>query len=317
MTQPPYGLPPDRPQDRPQDAPRSFPTYGRSGPQHTQQPGSQAPWVAPGQPQQPSAQAPYGQPQQPGQAPYGQPQYGQGPYGQPQYGYPPPGNWPTPYGYGYPAAGGTGTNGLATAALICGAGGFIVGVTAPVAIGLGIAALVQIKNRQQDGKGMAIAGLVLGAVVTLGWVLLIALMITLGSTADDDYYGAPQPSTSYSANTVYVDDLVVGDCFDEGDEEDEAIRTTCAEPHDAEIIAEVTLPAGPYPGDKGVDKAAEETCGTEFGEYVGKSVEDSELEPGWWTPTKDLWEHNDRVVICAAYGPDYDRLTGSVKGTRR
>jgi hypothetical protein len=310
VTQPPYGLPPDRPQD----TPRSFPTYGRPesqqhAQQQAQQPGaqasygqssSQAPWVAPGQPQQP------------GPAPYGQPQYG---YAPPAY--PPPGNWPTPYGYGYPAAAGSGTNGLATAALICGAGGFIVGNTAPVAIGLGIAALVQIRNRQQDGKGMAIAGLVLGAVVTLGYALLIALLVALGSTTDDEYYGAPEPSSSYSSNTVYVDDLVVGNCFDEGDEEDEAIRKPCAEPHDAEIIAEVTLPAGPYPGDQGVDSAAEKNCGTEFGGYVGKSVQDSELEPGWWTPTRDLWDHNDRVVICAAYGPEYDLLTGSVKGTRR
>src|SRR5207249_505566 len=96
------------------------------------------------------AQAPYGQAT--GQTPYGQTQYGQ-PTGQAQYGqgygqpgYPAGGTWPAPYGYGYPGTT-RGTNGLATAALVTGIGGFLVGISAPVAVGLGIAALVQLKKR--------------------------------------------------------------------------------------------------------------------------------------------------------------------------
>ena len=305
MTQPPYGLPPDRPQD----TPRAFPTYGRPDPQrHAQQPsygqsGPQAPWVAPGQPQQP--QAPYGQPY------YGQPQQGQG--------YPAAGQWPAPYGYGYPAASGGGTNGLATAALICGAGGFIVGITAPVAIGLGIAALVQIKNRQQEGKGMAIAGLVLGALVTLGYALIITLAIAFGSSVDDGY-GAPSstPSTVSNYGTTYVDELKVGECFDDGYDEGEAFVKPCADSHDAEIIADVTLPAGPYPGDRAVRKSAQNSCEAEFAKYVGIPADESELEWAYWSPDRELWEEDDdRRVICAAYGPDDEPLTGSVKGTKR
>ncbi len=45
------------------------------------------------------------------------------------------------------------TNGLATAALVCGLGGLVIGVSAPVGVGLGIAALVQIKRRGESGKG--------------------------------------------------------------------------------------------------------------------------------------------------------------------
>ena len=82
----------------------------------------------------------------------------------------------------------------------------------------------------------------------------------LGVTSDDDYYGAPEPSSSYSTSATYVDDLAVGECFDDSDEEDEVVRRPCAEPHDGEIIAGVTLPDGPYPGDKEVDKAGEQAA---------------------------------------------------------
>jgi hypothetical protein len=114
-----------------------------------------------------------------------------------------------------------------------------------------------------------------------------------------------------------VDELIVGECFDEGEEEDEAVRQPCNQPHDAEIIADVTLPAGAYPGESGVKRAAETNCDAEFGKYVGTTVNKSELEPGYWWPTQEVWNHNDRVVICAAYGPDYDQLTETVKGSHR
>jgi hypothetical protein len=52
-------------------------------------------------------------------------------------------------------------------------------LTAPVALGLGIAALVQIKNNpnRYGGKGMAISGVVLGA---LYFVLIVAIMMLYG-----------------------------------------------------------------------------------------------------------------------------------------
>ena len=312
MTQPPYEPEPGRPQD----TPRSFPTYGRPEQPHAQQPGT--PWAAPGQPQPQQVPPPYGQPQpQPVPPPYGQPQHSAG-YGPAQYPapYPAPyGQPPAPYGYGYPGTTG-GTNGLATAALATGIGGIFFGLAAPVAIGLGIAALVQLKKRSESGKGMAIAGLVIGSLTTIGYLVLFGALIAFGSTVDDNY-GAPEPVSSSPADITYVEYLAVGDCFDDGEDENEAIRKPCAEPHDAEIIADVTLPAGAYPGEKGVRKAAESGCATDFGKYIGTPEDESELESAYWSPDEGLWNHDDRRVICAAYGPGDEPLTGSVKGTHR
>jgi hypothetical protein len=182
-----------------------------------------------------------------------------------------------------------------------------------VAIGLGIAALVQLKKRPQGGRGMAIAGLVIGSLTTLGYLILFGTLIAIGASVDDDY-GAPGPG---SGPTTYVDDLAVGECFDDGDEEDEAIRRPCAEAHDGEIISNITLPDGPYPGDKGIVKAAKSGCATDFAAYVGNTVDKSELDLGWWTPDEDLWNDEDHLVVCAAYGPPGEDLTGTVKGTKR
>jgi hypothetical protein len=200
---------------------------------------------------------------------------------------------------------------------VTGLGGLIIGLAAPVAIALGIAALVQIKRRQQEGKGMAIAGLVIGSLVTVGYTLLIVLAIVFGSSGDEDY-GAPAPVSSYSSGpTVTVDDLAVGECFDDGDEEWEVVRQPCTVAHDGEIIADVTLPDGPWPGEDGIDRAADRACTSPFTNYIGKSPAASELELFYWTPTEDLWSDEDRLVVCAAYGPDGDQLTSTIKNSHR
>lgn len=270
---------PARPQDTPHDPTRTFPTYGRPQPPPAQPQYGQASW-----------QPPYGQPQYP-------PQYGQAPA-------------PYGYGYGYGAASG-GTNALAIAALVCGLGGIVVGLSAPVAIGLGIAALVQISRRPQAGKGMAIAGVVIGALVSLGYALLIGLVIAIGTS--DSSSGAPDPGSS----SAYIDELDIGDCFDDTSSDDEVAPRDCPDRHDAELVGIVSLPAGAYPGDKAIEKAADRACTPPFGAYVGKSRDDSELYLAWWTPDKYTWNSGDRRVFCVAYGPDNDKLVGSVKNSHR
>lgn len=275
------------------------------------------PQSLPGQPaygQQPYGQQPYGQP-----APYGQPQqgYGQPPYGPPGYGQPGYGQFPPAYGYGYPGAATNTTNSLATAALVTGLGSIVFSIAAPVAVGLGIAALVQIKKRRQSGTGLAITGIVVGGLITIFWVGLIVVMIAVGSDRDDDYYGAPQPTSSYPSTTTYVDDLAVGECFDNGNAEGEAIRQPCSEAHDGEIFGNLQLVDGPYPGEDEVDLEAESTCSAAFTTYVGKSTATSELEVSYWAPDEYQWNNHDRLAVCAAYGPGGDTLIGTVKGSKR
>ena len=97
------------------------------------------------------------------------------------YGYPPPA--PSPYG-GYPQS--TGTNGLAIASLVCSLFGWICGVGTILGLVLGLIALSQIKKTGQEGRGMALAGVIISSILLAGGVLWFIFLILLGFLGDHD-----------------------------------------------------------------------------------------------------------------------------------
>ena len=102
------------------------------------------------------------------------PQYGQpAPYQQPYPSAPPPG-----YG-GYPQPGRS--NGFAIAALVCGLVGlFLFGVVLGVlALIFGIIGLRR-ANAGASGRGMAIAGIVLGVIDIIVYIVLVAYVVKNG-----------------------------------------------------------------------------------------------------------------------------------------
>ena len=146
------------------------------------------------------------------------------------------------------------------------------------------------------------------SLVTIGYVVLMVLLVLLG-------IGIAVWATVYEYGSVR--DLAVGECFDDGNAEGEVFRMPCTVVHDGEIIGDVTLPEGPYPGDYGVDEAADRACSHDFTNYVGKSTDESELNLDYWTPTESLWNDGDRLVVCEAYGFAGFQLTGTIKNSHR
>ena len=76
------------------------------------------------------------------------------------------------------------TNGLATASLVLGIIGLCVfPICSPIALILGIVANSQINKTGQDGKGMAITGIILGIIGTLFWIIgTIVYILIIGAT---------------------------------------------------------------------------------------------------------------------------------------
>jgi len=71
-------------------------------------------------------------------------------------------------------------NGMATASMVLGLIGFFAcGVTSVLAIIFGHVAQAQIKRTGEGGSGMAVTGLILGYIVTLGWILFWIFYIGL------------------------------------------------------------------------------------------------------------------------------------------
>ncbi|NNG38580.1 DUF4190 domain-containing protein [Flexivirga sp. ID2601S] len=159
--------------------------YGQSGESSQPSQGDQPSQGGPDLTKRPPAT--YGQ--QPN--PYAE-QYGGGQYTTGQYGAGYGGQYPAQPGYGAPYQGGSPyvayqekpSNGLAIASLVtslCGI--FLCFIGSLVGIGLGIAALSQAK-KTGAGRGMAIAGIVIGAVeIVLGIGFFIVLFATGSSSS--------------------------------------------------------------------------------------------------------------------------------------
>lgn len=135
-------------------------------------------------PNDPNQQPPY--PSGYGGDPYGQqypPQQYPGQQPPPQYGQ------PSPYGYsGYGQQPPSGTNGMAIASLVTSGAGFLLCTLAcPVGAILGHVALGRIKQTGQDGRGLALAGIIIG---WLGTVLLVGVVIFVIYAVNVGYFGS-------------------------------------------------------------------------------------------------------------------------------
>ncbi|TDC63322.1 DUF4190 domain-containing protein [Actinomadura sp. GC306] len=114
------------------------------------------------------------------QDPYGQPAYSQQPAVQHHY-------------YGSSAPVSAPTNGMATASLVCGLIGFVAcGLTSILAIIFGHIAQSQIKRTGEGGHGMAVAGLILGYLISAGWIIfwflyLLGLAMFAAETGTSTY----------------------------------------------------------------------------------------------------------------------------------
>jgi hypothetical protein len=135
-------------------------------------------------------QQPYGQGYEP--TPYGQDPYAAPGSGAPQY--PPPGQQYAPSPYGQPQYPGYGpqtrTNGLAIASLVCSLAGMVTCISAPVGIVLGHVAKRQIRETGEQGEGLANAGLWVGYILTvlfvlllIGWLGIIIFAVSTGATS--------------------------------------------------------------------------------------------------------------------------------------
>ena len=287
---PPSGAPQPAPAPVPQptSTPESGPVPPPSAPSAPLLPPPYA--AAPGHPDHPGLAGQSGQPGQPGQP--GQ----SGEPGQPGHPGEPLPSWPAgptaPTGPFAPAP--TGRNALAIAALCCGIAGFIplVGV---IAIVLGVVALHQLRGGFQRGRGMAITGIVLGALATLLWTAFIVIAVATG-LADEPQRAASGQVTGQSQ--VFVDKLKAGDCFSGGkkDQIDLVTAIPCTKPHESQVVTVIQLPDGPYPGEAKVTAEAEKGC-TDKADPLLTEKAYNDLDPSYIYPDADTWR-GDRSVLC-------------------
>ncbi|XTZ14042.1 DUF4190 domain-containing protein [Micromonospora echinospora] len=133
-------------------------------------------------------------PEQPVADPYAVPAYTVPAYpaaGHPPAGYAAPAAYPPPGGYpAYPYPPARPTNSLALVSLILSVLGITSCITAPIGAILGHVARRQIRERGEDGDGLAKAGIIVGWVLTgliglaiVGYILLIVFAVSQSSSS--------------------------------------------------------------------------------------------------------------------------------------
>ncbi|MEX8057278.1 septum formation family protein [Microbacterium sp. 16-032] len=269
--------------------------------------GTWAPPVPPAPPGYPGAAAPaYGATPEYPQA--GAPAYGASPYGT------------------APAASGK-TNGISILAIIL---GFVFPVGGIIA---GAVALAQIKRTGEKGRGLAITGIVAGAVISVLAIIavigLVIFSIAVGSQASSsdpfDIPDYPQdggvtvgPSEAAPGDgDTYT--LPVGACLDNvpGGFISSSNLVDCAVPHTYEVFSSFLLPEGTFPGDDAIATAAQEGCDAAFPSFVGIPFDQSALNYQFVAPTEDTWAGGDREISCLLYDPAVEETTGSLAGSAR
>lgn len=152
------------------------PAYPQA-PQYGQQPYGQAPYGQASAAYGQAPSAPYGQ----AQAPYGQ---AQSPYGQAAPAY--------AQGYGYAAA--PKTNSLAIVSLVASIAGWVIVplIASIVGVITGHMALKQLRSSGEGGRGLALAGTIVGWVGVAFWALIVIIIIVVISIAigETARYGA-------------------------------------------------------------------------------------------------------------------------------
>lgn len=146
-------------------------------------------------------------------------------------------------------------------------------------------------------------------VVFAGYILYSVM-----TSADRDESGA-----IVSAGSIDAFSLQAGDCFDDSssysDQVDSLPGVPCADPHDNEVYAIISVDLPEFPGDDAMGELAHEKCLTKFPSFVGKDYETSSLDIYTLFPSSESWSRqDDREVVCAVYDMELEKLVGSAEG---
>jgi hypothetical protein len=210
------------------------------------------------------------------------------PYGYPQEAYYAPG-WQPPRPRVEP---------VAVAALVTGVLGL-----GPVALVLGVVALVRLRRSDRRGRGLAVAGTVLGVLGTLAWAAVVTVLVATSIAT------RPLPAEIADARDAHAVQLVTGSCVAElptGAEVDRVRVVPCAQDHLAQVITEYTFDDRTWPGAEAALDRTSAAC----------SLTDQERADGLrlvaWAPTEHSWAGGDRTGLCLAVHPA--PVTGSMLG---
>lgn len=157
---------------------------------------------------------------------------------------------------------------------------------------LGLVALPRTRPGRLRGRGLAVAGLVLGGLGTLAWGMALTLVVGTALAS------RPLPADVTAPVEARAVQLVTGNCVAElppDGEVDRARVVPCEDAHVAQVLTSYRFVTGTHwPGDAEVIATTSATC----------DLTAAERERGLrlvaWAPTERSWAHGDRTGLCLA-----------------
>ena len=203
----------------------------------------------------------------------------------------------------------SGTSGMAVTAFVLGLLG-ILGITAILGIVFGAVALRGIRASLQRGRGLAIAGIVLGSV----WLALAAVGIASALVLRTATPTQPSASASTQAMSRRVNALLLvpGDCFDNPaatpgqiTKVGSVLQTSCTEPHNAQIFATFTVTGSmlDYPGNASLVRTAVTGCTARMKATLNSALITKTMTLRFIVPAQISWVGGERTISCMIYSP--------------
>ncbi len=190
--------------------------------------------------------------------------------------------------------------------------GFVLGILGGVVLSIifSIIGLVQIRDRHQRGKGLAIAGLALSGV----WVVVIAIIIAVAVATQA---GRSASGAVTRSGRVSIFSLRVGDCFQNPAEGHstltvtEVTATPCTTPHNAQVFAQFKSTDATYPGQQAMIVESSRGCQARVSTSLDKSKLTSTMSLHFLFPESAAWTSGQRSIACVVVDPTAD-LTSSL-----
>ncbi|RMI14012.1 DUF4190 domain-containing protein [Cellulomonas triticagri] len=240
--------------------------------------------------------------------------------------YPAPGGYAQPWS---PPPGPPPTDPLAVASLVTSCTGLLIVLGAPVGLGLGIAALRRIRRTGASGRGLALAGTWIGAVLTgvftLGLVAAVVIPVALNAqdgtttstgTSDEEQWAQDTTMPPFELSL----DLAPGQCLataPEAYDMSDAAVVDCGAAHETEVLEMLAMSAPVLEDLTAPDAGYTELldrCEQAVATAVDPAVLPVESYADVYYPHPSQWEGGGRTAYCVL--TTFPAATGSaVAGT--
>jgi len=158
------------------------------------------------------------------------------------------------------------------------------------------------EGKSRDVSPLAVAGIILGVMALVGVAVGVLAVITHGF----------RPKTVITYRPAAVFGLRPGECINSTGNGLNVTVVSCATPHDAEVFAKFSLPAGAWRGDSAVQQDATNGCESRFGSYLNPQLATADLTQEYVYPNQAAWQAGERTVVCEVRAVS-GQLTGSVR----